>query len=103
VVAGVVTTMYAVTGLSAIGAAFVAVALVVAVFAVGYVAMARYITNAGALYAYVARGLGRPVGIGAALVAAIAYNLLQAGLYGMFGPTLSSYLADKIGLDLPGG
>jgi hypothetical protein len=49
VAAGVVTTMYAVTGLSAIGAAFVAVALVLALFAVGYVAMARHITNAGAL------------------------------------------------------
>ena len=100
VVAGVVTTMYAVTGLSAIGAAFVAVALVLAVFAVGYVAMARYITNAGALYAYISRGLGRPAGVGAALVAALAYNLLQVGLYGMFGPTLAGYLADKVGLDL---
>ena len=100
VVAGVVTTLYAVTGLSAIGAAFVAVALVLIVFAVGYVAMARHITNAGALYAYVSRGLGRPVGVGAALVAALAYNLLQVGLYGMFGPTLSSYLADKAGLHL---
>jgi amino acid transporter len=103
VVAGVVTTMYAVTGLSAIGAAFVAVALVLAVFAVGYVAMARYITNAGALYAYISRGLGRPVGVGAALVAAVAYNLLQVGLYGMFGPTLAGCLADKAGLDLPRG
>jgi amino acid transporter len=64
---GVVTTLYAVTGLSAIGAAFVAVALVLAVFAVGYVAMARRITNAGALYAYISRGLGRPAGVGAAL------------------------------------
>jgi amino acid transporter len=64
---GVVTTLYAVTGLSAIGAAFVAVALVLAVFAVGYVAMARHITNAGALYAYISRGLGRPAGVGAAL------------------------------------
>ena len=100
VVAGVVTTMYAVTGLSAIGAAFVAVALVLAVFAVGYVAMARYITNAGALYAYISRGLGRSAGVGAALVAALAYNLLQVGLYGMFGPTLAGYLADKVGLDL---
>lgn len=99
VVAGVVTTMYAVTGLSAIGAAFVAVALVLAVFAVGYVAMARHITNAGALYAYVSRGLGRPAGVGAALVAALAYNLLQVGLYGMFGPTLSGYLARQAGLE----
>jgi amino acid transporter len=64
---GVVTTLYAVTGLSAIGAAFVAVALVLAVFAVGYVAMARHITNAGALYAYISRGLGRPAGVDAAL------------------------------------
>jgi amino acid transporter len=100
VVAGVVTTMYAVTGLSAIGAAFIAVAIVLAVFAVGYVAMARHITNAGAMYAFVSRGLGRPFGVGAALVAAVAYNALQVGLYGMFGPTLSGYLAEKTGLDL---
>jgi amino acid transporter len=100
VVAGVVTTLYAVTGLTAIGAAFVAVALVLALFAVGYVAMARRITNAGALYAYISQGLGRPLGVAAALVAAVAYNLLQVGLYGMFGPTLAGYLADKVGLDL---
>src|SRR5215218_1322705 len=25
----------------------------------------------------------------------------SSGLYGMFGPTLSGYLADKVGLDLP--
>ena len=72
------------------------VALVLAVFAVGYVALARHITNAGALYAYVSLGLWRPAGVGAAL----AYNLLQVGLYGMFGPTLAGYLADKVGLDL---
>jgi amino acid transporter len=48
----------------------------------------------------VSRGLGRPFGVGAALVAALAYNALQVGLYGMFGPTLSGYLADKLGLDL---
>jgi amino acid transporter len=43
---------------------------------------------------------GGPAGVGAALVAALAYNLLQVGLYGMFGPTLAGYLADKVGLDL---
>jgi amino acid transporter len=100
VVAGVVTTMYAVTGLSAIGAAFVAVALVLAVFAVGYVAMARRITNAGALYAFISRGLGRPAGVAAALVAALAYNALQVALYGMLGVTLAGYMADKLGLEL---
>ena len=56
VAAGVVTTMHAVTRLSAIGAAFVAVALVLALFAVGYVAMARHITNAGARSAWTCPG-----------------------------------------------
>jgi amino acid transporter len=100
VVAGVVTTMYAVTGLSAIGAAFVAVALVLALFSAGFVAMARHITNAGAFYAFISRGLGRPTGVGAALVAVVAYNALQVGLYGMFGPTVEAYVADKFGLRL---
>lgn len=77
---GVVTTLYAVTGLSAIGAAFVAVALVLAVFAVGYVAMARHITNAGALYAYISRGLGRPAGVGAALAALALLAMVWSGL-----------------------
>lgn len=77
---GVVTTLYAVTGLSAIGAAFVAVALVLAVFAVGSVAMARHITNAGALYAYISRGLGRPAGVGAALAALALLAMVWSGL-----------------------
>jgi hypothetical protein len=41
VVAGAVTTGYGVTGVTAIPVAFIAVALVLALFAVGYVAMAR--------------------------------------------------------------
>ena len=48
VVAGAMTTAYAVTGITAIPIAFIAVALVLAIFSVGYVAMARQITNAGA-------------------------------------------------------
>ena len=37
-------------------------AVVLAVFSVGHVAMARHITNAGAFYAYIAHGIGRPAG-----------------------------------------
>lgn len=101
VAAGVVTTMYAVTGLSAIGVAFIGVAIVLALFSVGYVAMARRITNAGAFYAFISRGLGRPTGVGAALVAVVAYNLLQVGLYGMFGPIVAEYMKGKFQVDAP--
>ncbi|SCF32639.1 Amino acid transporter [Micromonospora purpureochromogenes] len=85
VVAGVVTTGYAVTGVTGIPLAFLAVAAVLVLFSVGYVAMARRVANAGAFYAYISRGLGRPAGVGAAWVALIAYNALQVGLYGTIG------------------
>ncbi len=101
VAAGVVTTAYAVTGLTAIPAAFIAVAVVLGLFSVGYVAMSRHITNAGAFYAFVARGLGRPAGVVAALVALLAYNLLQVGLYGALGPGAASYAADKFNVHAP--
>lgn len=96
--AGVITTAYAVTGLTSIPIAFVAVALLLGLFSVGYVAMARHITNAGAFYTFITRGLGRTPGIAAAVVALVAYNLLQVGLYGAFGPGAASYAADKFGI-----
>lgn len=101
VAAGVITTGYAVTGLTGIPAAFIVTALVLGLFAVGYVAMSRHITNAGALYAFVTRGLGRPVGIAVALIATVAYNLLQTGLYGAFGPSAHDYFLQHAGVNVP--
>ncbi|HXL16946.1 MAG TPA: amino acid permease, partial [Streptosporangiaceae bacterium] len=98
VVAGVVTTAYAVTGLTSVPAAFYLVAAVLALFSVGYIAMSRHIRNAGAFYAYIARGLGRPIGVGAASIAVFSYNLLQVGLYGAFGATAASFAAQKVGI-----
>lgn len=85
VVAGVVTTGYGVIGVTGIPLAFLVVAAVLALFSVGYVAMSRRVENAGAFYAYISRGLGRPAGVGAAWVALVAYNALQVGLYGTIG------------------
>ena len=62
IVAGVITTGYAVTGIIGLPIAFVAMGLLLALFSVGYVAMSRHITNAGAFYTYVTHGLGRPAG-----------------------------------------
>ncbi|MFF5173078.1 APC family permease [Micromonospora sp. NPDC000089] len=98
VVAGVVTTGYAVTGVTGIPLAFLVVAAVLALFSVGYVAMARRVENAGAFYAYIARGLGRPAGVGAAWVALIAYNALQIGLYGAVGAAAEPVLAQLFGV-----
>src|SRR5690242_13222593 len=42
-------------------------------FTIGFVAMSRYITNAGAFYAYIQKGMGRVVGLGSATMALLSY------------------------------
>jgi amino acid transporter len=101
VTAGVIPTAYATTGLTGIPAAFLVVGVVLAVFAAGYMAMARRITHSGALYAAVSRGLGRPAGVAAALVALLAYTCLQIGLYGALGPAAASEAAAHLGIRQP--
>ncbi|MDG4765538.1 APC family permease [Solwaraspora sp. WMMD406] len=85
VVAGGASTGFAVTGTTAVPMAYLLIAVVMGIFAVGYVAMSRHVVNAGAMYSYVAHGLGRIPGIAAAFVALVAYNAMQIGLYGAFG------------------
>lgn len=80
--------------------AYVIVGLLLALFAVAYVAMSRQVTNAGALYAYVGRGLGVRTGIGAATVALWAYNLVQIAVYGFFGVVMSGQLAEWFGVNI---
>ena len=101
VVAGVVTTGYATTGLTGIPVAFIGTGLVLALFAVGFVAMAPHVANAGAFYAYISRGLSRPLGVAGAWVALLAYNALQVGLYGAIGAAVTPLLREWTGADLP--
>lgn len=69
--------------------AYTVVGAVLLVFASAYVAMSRQVTNAGALYAYVGRGLGLRLGLGAGGIAIWAYTAVQAAVYGFFGPVFS--------------
>jgi amino acid transporter len=100
VVAGVVPTGLAVTGLTGISIAFLAMAVVLAIFAVGYVAMSRHIANAGAFYAYISQGIGRPFGVGASWLALVAYNCFQVASYGGFGAIASPLFKDWFGIDV---
>lgn len=101
VAAGVIPTAYATTGLTGIPAAFLVIAVILAIFAVGYVAMTRHITNSGAFYAFVSQGIGRVVGVAAALMALLAYSCLQIGLYGALGPAAAAEAAAHLGVHAP--
>jgi amino acid transporter len=99
-VAGGQAATYLVTGNKGVPFMFIPLGIMLALFAVGYAAMSRHVTNAGAFYAYVARGLGKVQAVGAAFIALIAYNAMQIGIYGLFGVAMGAFMADKIGIDL---
>ena len=101
VVAGGVTSSLSVTHVTGIPFGYILLAVVLGVFAIGYAAMSRFITNAGAFYSYVAQGAGRPVGIGSSVLALIAYNAMQIGIWGMFGFQVSSFIEQKTGWASP--
>ena len=70
-------------------AAYLVVGLVIALFAVGFITMSRHVTDSGAFYSYIGRGLGRRLGTGAALLALWSYNVVQAAMYGIYGVVVS--------------
>ncbi|KUM81401.1 APC family permease [Streptomyces griseorubiginosus] len=70
--------------------AYVAAGVVVLLFSVGFVAMSRHVVDAGAFYAYIGKGLGRPAGSGGAGLALLAYCAVQAAMYGLYGATVSA-------------
>ncbi|MBD0738906.1 APC family permease [Streptomyces sp. CBMA29] len=93
VVAGVVPTTFATMGVVGVPLLFVIVGLVLILFSFGYAEMSRHVHNAGALYAYISRGLGGTMGACASYVALFAYSIMQVGLYGIFGYEISSQIA----------
>jgi len=101
VVAGIVTTGFAVTGMVGMPLAFPVVGAVLMLFAVGFVAMARQIGTVGGLYAFLAKGLGRAAGVGGAWMALVAYNGLQVGLYGTVGAAVAPLLNRALGVSVP--
>ncbi|MFD5269657.1 APC family permease [Streptomyces sp. NPDC058335] len=75
--------------------------LTLAVFAVGFTTMSRHVTSGGAFYAYITRGLGRPVGVGAALLALVGYNGMEIGVYGLLGTATQDTVHALFGVDVP--
>ncbi|MEW1908212.1 APC family permease [Kitasatospora sp. NPDC085895] len=82
-------------------AGFLFVTLVLTVFTIGYVAMARHITTAGAFYGYVSHGLGRVVGMASGLLAILAYVVFEASIVGIFAYFGQQAVESQFGVDLP--
>ncbi|MDP9635245.1 amino acid transporter [Rhodococcus cercidiphylli] len=81
--------------------AYIVAAVVLLVFSVGYAAMSSHMTDTGAFYAYVGKGLGENVGLGAAGLALLTYTAIQAGIYGLAASTLQGLVVSYGGPDQP--
>lgn len=99
-VAGGQAATYLVTGNRGVPFLFIPLGIMLGLFAIGYAAMSRHVTNAGAFYAYVAHGLGKVQAVGAAFVALIAYNSMQIGIYGLFGVATGAFMSGQLGINL---
>ncbi|WP_338695890.1 APC family permease [Streptomyces sp. Q6] len=100
VMAGVAPIAIALGGIGA-PAGYLLAGLTLAVFAVGFTTMSRHVTGGGAFYAYITQGLGRPAGIGAALLAMIGYNGMEIGVYGLLGSATQDTVHALFGADIP--
>ncbi|MFI8502796.1 APC family permease [Streptomyces sp. NPDC085524] len=100
VVAGVMPTTFGVMGIVGQPLLFVILGVVLALFGVGYAEMSRHVHNAGAFYAYIARGLGPTAGAGASFVALVAYSAMQVGVYGILGFEVSNLFATYLDTEL---
>jgi len=74
--------------------AYVIAMVVLLVFSVGYTAMSRYLPNAGAFYAYISAGIGKPFGLGASFLALLGYILMAVGTVGFIGLAANSLVVN---------
>lgn len=91
--------MLAGNGAAAPGA-YLAVGLTLLLFSVGYAAMSSKVTNTGAFFAFVGRGLGANAGVASAFASIVGYVTIQLAIYGFFGAILGGQMAG-LGVDMP--
>jgi amino acid transporter len=99
-VAGAVPIAFLIGNGAGIPFTFLFMTIVMLLFAVGYVAMSRHVTNAGAFYAYAARGLGGQTAGAVSMIAIVAYNAMQFGLLGLLGGVAAGVFGG-LGIVLP--
>lgn len=80
---------------------YVFVMAIMLLFAVGFTKMVPHVHNAGAFFAYIVKGLGRPVGLAGAYIATTAYLALASATGGAMGFFASGSVNKLLGVDLP--
>ena len=81
--------------------AFLFAAVILTIFSIGYVAMAREISAAGGFYSFISHGLGRVLGLATGICGVIAYSLFEISLLGGFAYFFSTNFNSWFGWEIP--
>lgn len=82
-------------------AAFLFAAVILTIFSIGYIAMAKEITAAGGFYSFISHGLGRELGLATGICGVIAYSLFEVSLLGGFSYFFSTNFNSWFGWEIP--
>ena len=82
-------------------AAFLFATIILTIFAIGYIAMARKIRATGGFYTFISHGLGRELGLATGIGGALAYCLFEVSLLGGFSYFAVTNFNSWFGWDLP--
>src|SRR4051812_3083447 len=82
-------------------AAFLFATIILTIFTVGYVAMARKMRAAGGFYTFISHGLGRELGLATGITGALAYCLFEVSLLGGFAYFAATNFNDWFGWEIP--
>ena len=82
-------------------AAFFFATIILTIFSVAYVQMARKLRAAGGMFTYVSHGLGRTLGMVSGLSLAAAYTLFGASLIGGFAAFAQAKVTSAFDMDSP--
>jgi amino acid transporter len=82
-------------------AGFLFATIILTLFALGYVAMARHITTTGAFYGFISHGLGQTWGMASGMLATFAYVVFEGSLIGGCAYFANDALNTIFGVDVP--
>lgn len=82
-------------------AGFLFATIILTLFALGYVAMARHITTTGAFYGFISHGLGQTWGMASGMLATFAYVVFEGSLIGGCAYFANDALKTIFNVDVP--
>ncbi|MFJ4210192.1 APC family permease [Paenarthrobacter sp. NPDC089675] len=95
-VAGTLPVMLLFSGHTAPGI-YLLVTLMLLIFSVGFVKMSRSVEAPGGFYSFVTAGLGKPAGLGGALLALVGYVFIGFFAPSLFALTLQGFVVNTLG------